>query len=128
MKKIMISLILNLGIFNNLYAMAPQYPLECHCPRTNQTWIIDKAKITLKPSEHASVNHSRSVASGRQEIGQQEMLNARTHQTAEGTSKIVSLNGQQYTWGYSNSLEQHASFFSIKSPKGHEVTYPMDCK
>jgi hypothetical protein len=99
----------------------PNWPVTCHCPRANQTWIIEANKITVKQAEDRPSERFRQIASGPLEI-----FTVRTHQTAEGMSKVVQLNGQQITIGLHPSNE--SAYLTMRSAEGHEIMYPMDCQ
>ena len=99
-------------------SMADDSIINCHTPRMNKIFSISKDKIVFEKEEMSS---NRSIAS---------VDKLRTKKEGNGFTKILSYEGNKYTIHIANeeSFDEVEDYLSIRSEKGHEITYPLTCK
>ncbi len=90
--------------------------ISCHTPRMNKVFTMTEDKVVFE--DEASV--SRNIAS---------VQKVRTKKEGMGFTKILNYEGNKYTIHIASSekFDEVEDYLSIRSEKGHEITYPINC-
>ena len=92
--------------------------ITCSTPQERHIIKISEEQVTLIDQ---SSEQKRSVASNKKEI--------RTKLIGHGVTKIMLQDGNKHTIHISDlkSFNRVEDYLSIRSNKGHTMTYPLDC-
>lgn len=92
----------------------------CETNFGEKSFTIEDHKISFSKEDEAGVN--RSISSVASE-------SVRTHTKTSGFTKTLYLNGHKHKINVENTnqFSEANDFLSITSPKGHEMTYPLNC-
>lgn len=112
MKTLKLLLVLTLALSS--FAFASE--ITCHTPRMNKVFKISDHKVTFVGSEQG-----RHIAS---------VVNLRTRVTPTGFTKVMNYEGNKLSIHVENkeSFSEVSDYLSIRSPKGHEIIYPIFCE
>ena len=113
-------LIFTLLIFTNLSVMASVTPLHyvCQTPRESKVFEVTSSQITFYQDE---IRPHRSIASEAMVL---------TKRRGKSLTKTWRYEGQSYRVFMKDvqNPSEIDDFISIKTAKGHEITYPITCK
>ncbi len=121
-----INLIILATLFLSVSSFASLPNIECTTTRmTGKKVIISQSKVTYVEEYMGNEGPKREIASLETSI-----TNVRTMYSASGITKMLSFEGHQHTIHIENvaSPSDMDDYLSIKSPRGHEITYPLTCK
>jgi hypothetical protein len=92
----------------------------CETAFGEKSFTIDNDKIAFSKDDETGV--SRSISSIDSE-------SIRTQRKSSGFTKTLYLNGNKHKINVENTnqFSEANDFLSITSPKGHEMTYPLNC-
>lgn len=111
-----------LGLLLMIHTLSAQAAsaIECKTAFGEKTLTIEDQKISYQKEDEAGV--SRSISS----VGE---ASVRTHKKNFGFSKTLYIDGNKHRISIQNvnSFSEADDYLSITSPKGHEMTYPLDC-
>lgn len=109
-------LLLSVSLFSN-GAYASVKPIHCKTTYGEKEFTIEGSSIAF----HSEDESGRSMAS---------IIDARTHKTYEGFSKTLYVGGNKHKIHIDNKnkFNEINDYMAITSPKGHEMTYPIECK
>lgn len=110
-------LILMIHAFN---AYAAPAAIVCSTAFGEKSFTIEEDRISFHKEDEAGVN--RSISS----IGSESV---RTHKKHLGFSKTLYIDGNKHRIHVqnTNAFSEVNDYLSITSPKGHEMTYPLNC-
>lgn len=110
-------LILMIHAFN---AHAAPRAIVCATAFGEKSFTIEEDRISFHKEDEAGVN--RSISS----IGAESV---RTHKKHLGFSKTLYIDGNKHRIHVqnTNAFSEVNDYLSITSPKGHEMTYPLNC-
>ena len=117
MKKNIILLVLCLA-FSFSFGLEASERFSCTTPRLSKAFVVGPTGIAFfNPFE----KQGRKIAS---------TINARTKLIGKGFSKILFVSGEKHIVHINDkqNLNELDDYLIIKSNKGHEITYPLDCK
>lgn len=99
-------------------ATAAVKPIECSTNFGEKSFTIEDDTVAFHEVEE---NAGRSVSS---------VYEARTQKTHKGVRKSLYLNGNKHLINIENinQLGQGQDYLAVTSPKGHKMTYPLNCK
>jgi len=112
-----LGLLLTVHVFS---ASASTNGIECKTAFGEKSFIIEDGRISFSKEDDAGVSRSiSSVAAG----------SIRTHTKHLGFTKTLYIDGFKHRINVQNSKEfsDVNDYLSITSPKGHEMTYPLNC-
>lgn len=91
--------------------------ISCSTPHMGKVFTITEDKVVFEQDE---LSASRSVAS---------IQKIRTKKEGNGFTKILSYESNKYTIHIANeeNFDEVEDYLSIRSEKGHEITYPINC-
>jgi len=91
--------------------------IYCETPRKNKMFSINKKSISIVQEKDFAP--SRTLAS----------VNARTKIRGLGFTKIMNFEGHKYSIHIENTqkFSNLNDSLTIKSPQGHQMTYPLHC-
>ncbi len=91
--------------------------INCHTPRMNKVFNITQDKIVFEQDEMSAARNIASVDK------------VRTKREGSGFTKILNYEGNKYTIHIANEerFDEVEDYLSIRSEKGHEITYPITC-
>lgn len=94
--------------------------IECQTAFGEKSFVIDNDKISFSKEDEAGVNRSISSVS---------KDSVRTHTKHLGFMKTLYIDGNKHRINVQNTNEfsDVNDYLSITSPKGHEMTYPLNC-
>jgi hypothetical protein len=97
-------------------AKASVQPIECRTNFGEKSFTIQKNTIAF----HTEQNDGRSISS---------VLGSVTKKTHYGFKKTIYRNGFKHFISVKNENEFNSDedFLAITSPKGHKMTYPLNC-
>ena len=107
-------------------AFASVPSMECETTRmTGKKVIVTSTKVTYVEEMLEQPNPRREIASLETSIS-----NVRTKYSGFGVTKVLTFEGHKHTIHIENvnSPSDVNDYLSIKSPRGHEVVYPLNCK
>lgn len=112
-----------LGLILMIHMMSAQAAtpaIECSTAFGEKTFTIDNEHISFKKEDDAGVNRAISSISGD---------SIRTQVKHLGFSKTLYIDGNKHRINIQNTNEfsEVNDYLSITSPKGHEMTYPLNC-
>jgi hypothetical protein len=92
--------------------------IECQVDRMGKTFSISTNTITLRGDES---ENGRAIAS---------IAAIRTRRSGNGFTKIMNFEGHKYGLHIedTNSFSEVNDYITIRSSRGHEVTYPISCQ
>lgn len=92
--------------------------ISCSTPHQSKVFTISNDKVVFEQEEMSA---ARSVAS---------VDKVRTKKEGNGFTKILSYEGNKYTIHISSEekFNEVEDYLSIRSEKGHEITYPINCQ
>lgn len=98
-------------------AHASTAPIECKTNFGEKSFTIEKDSIAIHEVQE---NVGRSVSS---------VFEARTQKTHKGVRKSLYLEGNKHLIHIENTaqFDSGADYLAITSPKGHKMTYPLNC-
>lgn len=110
-------LILMIHAFNSHAATGA---IVCSTAFGEKTFTIEEDRISFHKEDEAGIN--RSISS----IGSESV---RTHKKHLGFSKTLYIDGNKHRINVQNTgaFSEVNDYLSITSPKGHEMTYPLNC-
>lgn len=111
-------LILMIHTFNS-YA-ATNTKIVCSTAFGEKTFTIEDHRISFHKEDESGINRSISSIDGDA---------VRTHKKHLGFSKTLYIDGNKHRINVQNSeaFSEVNDYLSITSPKGHEMTYPLNC-
>lgn len=123
-KTLSISTILGfLGLILMIHAMnshAATTAITCETAFGEKSFTIDDDRISFNKEDEAGISRSISSVNGD---------SVRTQKKHLGFSKTLYINGNKHRINIHNTNEfsDVNDYLSITSPKGHEMTYPLNC-
>jgi hypothetical protein len=93
--------------------------ISCSTPNKNKSFIITDDKVVFEKEDlQPSI---RSIAS---------VDKVKTKKEGSGFTKTLIYEGNKYTIHVNNEekFDDVEDYLSIRSEKGHEITYPINCK
>ncbi len=110
-------LILMIHAFNSHAATGA---IVCSTAFGEKSFTIEEDRISFHKEDEAGIN--RSISS----IGSESV---RTHKKHLGFSKTLYIDGNKHRINVknANAFSEVNDYLSITSPKGHEMTYPLNC-
>ncbi len=114
------SLFIIIGLFISLSistAFAGEPALRCETTFSEKVLTIENNTIAFQEPHRTG----RSISS---------VFNARTHKTQTGFNKTLYINGLKHKVHVQdlNNPNELNDFMAITSPKGHKMTYPINCE
>lgn len=102
-------------------AQASTPSISCSTAFGEKTFTIDDNRISFHKEDDAGVSRSISSVNGD---------SVRTHKKHLGFSKTLYIDGNKHRINVQNVNEfsDVNDYLSITSPKGHEMTYPLNCR
>lgn len=112
-----IGLILMIHSFN---AHSATGAISCSTAFGEKTFTIDDEHIAFKKEDESGISRAISSVSGD---------SIRTHKKHLGFTKTIYIDGNKHRISVQNvkSFSDANDYLSITSPKGHEMTYPLNC-
>jgi hypothetical protein len=113
-----------LGLILMIHSFSSQAAINesivCKTAFGEKSFIIEDQKISFVKEDQAGIQRSISSVSGE---------SVRTHKKHLGFMKTIYLNGNKHRINIQNTHEfsDVNDYLSITSPKGHEMTYPLNC-
>lgn len=103
-----------------LSAQASTGEIVCSTAFGEKSFTIHEESISFHKKDHLGA--SRSISSIPREA-------VRTHKKHLGFTKTLYVDGNKYQISIQNSKEfsEVEDYLSITGPKGHEMTYPLNC-
>jgi len=97
--------------------MASAGNIRCETPRKSKTFAITNESVSIIQKSH--LGSERSIAS----------LAARTKRKGKGFTKVMNFEGNKYFIHIDDtqSFSEVNDYLYIKSPEGHQMTYPLNC-
>ena len=94
--------------------------ISCSTAFGEKKFVIEDNQISFKKEDHQGV--SRSISSIKGE-------SVRTHKKNLGFTKTLYLEGNKYKIHIQSTraFSDLDDYLSITGPKGHEMTYPLNC-
>lgn len=108
-------------VFQGSRAEASFKKINCHTPRHKNNFTIHKSEIIFhSPEEWKNlqyINSDRSLSS------------VRTKKKGRGFIKVVNFEGNSFSIHIADlkSFNEIEDYLTIRSRKGHEITYPLIC-
>ena len=126
MKNRTLSLSTVLGFFglilmiHALYSHAATGAITCSTAFGEKSFTIEEDRISFHKEDEAGINRSISSISSD---------SVRTHKKHLGFSKTLYIDGNKHRINVqnTNAFSDVNDYLSITSPKGHEMTYPLNC-
>lgn len=113
-----------LGLILMIHAMnsqaATSTSISCSTAFGEKTFTIEDDRISFQKEDESGVSRAISSISGD---------SVRTHKKHLGFSKTLYIDGNKHRINIQNTQEfsEVNDYLSITSPKGHEMTYPLNC-
>lgn len=112
-----------LGLLVMIHAMnshAATGAISCSTAFGEKTFTIENDRISFQKEDDQGVSRSISSISGD---------SVRTHKKHLGFTKTLYIDGNKHRINVQNINEfsEVNDYLSITSPKGHEMTYPLNC-
>lgn len=112
-----------LGLILMIHALnshAATGAIACSTAFGEKTFTIDDQHISFHKEDDAGVSRSISSITGD---------SVRTHKKNLGFTKTLYIDGNKHRINIQNANEfsDVNDYLSITSPKGHEMTYPLNC-
>ena len=100
------------------YSATPE--ITCSTAFGEKTFTIQDDRISFHKEDEAGVSRSISSINGE---------SVRTHKKNHGFTKTLYIDGLKHRINVqdTNSFSDVNDYLSITSPKGHEMTYPLNC-
>ncbi len=110
-------LILMIHAFNSHAATGA---ITCSTAFGERSFTIEEDRISFHKEDEAGINRSISSISSD---------SVRTHKKHLGFSKTLYIDGNKHRINVqnTNAFSEVNDYLSITSPKGHEMTYPLNC-
>ena len=110
-----------LFIIHTMKAHGSTTKISCSTPFEAKKFIIEENQITFQKEDSGGVNRSISSTNNG---------SIRTHHFTSGFTKILYFEGNKYSIkiGNVNEFSEIEDSLSITGPKGHVVTYPLNCQ
>lgn len=111
--------IFGLALINTAQA-AKVKNLKCSTPNEERTFTVGATKVTFHKKDAFKTN--RAISS--------TPVAVRTLKTHQGFTKILYVSGHKHRIHINNinSMNDVDDYISIISPRGHKMTYPINCK
>lgn len=99
---------------------ASEGSIVCSTAFNEKTFTIDNDRISFHKEDEAGISRSISSINGE---------SVRTHKKHLGFTKTLYIDGNKHRINVQNVNEfsDVNDYLSITSPKGHEMTYPLNC-
>lgn len=112
-----------LGLILMIHALnshAATGAITCSTAFGEKTFTIDDDRISFHKEDEAGVSRSISSITGD---------SVRTHKKNLGFTKTLYIDGNKHRINIkdANEFSDVNDYLSITSPKGHEMTYPLNC-
>ena len=110
----------------SIKALASIPSMECETSRmTGKKVIVTSTNVTYVEEYMKQEAPRREIASLETKI-----TNVRTMFSGKGITKVLSFEGHKHTIHIEDvaSPNQINDYLSIRSPRGHEIVYPLNCK
>lgn len=113
-----LGLILMIQSFSAHSATTSSAPITCETAFGEKIFTIEEDRIAFKKEDESGIKRSISSISS-----------VRTQKNHTGFSKTLYIDGNKHRIKIQNVNEFSESndYLSITSPKGHEMTYPLNC-
>lgn len=114
-----------LGLILMIHAMSSHAStisaITCSTAFGEKSFTIEDGRISFHKEDDAGVARSISSVSGD---------SVRTHKKHLGFTKTLYIDGNKHRINVRNvnSFSEVDDYLSITSPKGHEMTYPLNCQ
>ncbi len=107
-------------MIHTMNAHAATSAITCSTAFGEKTFTIEDDRISFHKEDEAGVSRSISSINGD---------SVRTHKKHLGFSKTLYIDGNKHRINVQNVNEfsDVNDYLSITSPKGHEMTYPLNC-
>ncbi len=107
-----------IGYIINAGSVLAAPAVVCHSERMDKTFVINNNKVAMYKGE--ADESYRGIAS---------TVQVRTRFTGSGFNKVMNYEGHKYTISVKNvkSFSPIEDYISIRSTRGHEITYPLEC-
>jgi len=94
--------------------------ITCSTAFGEKSFTIEEDRISFHKEDEAGINRSISSISSD---------SVRTHKKHLGFSKTLYIDGNKHRINVqnTNAFSDVNDYLSITSPKGHEMTYPLNC-
>lgn len=95
--------------------------IKCSTAFGEKKFLIDSEKVSFYKEE---------LSGPRREISSTDAASVRTQNKNHGFSKTLYIDGLKYKINIhnQNQFSDVDDYLSITSPKGHEMTYPLNCQ
>ena len=112
-----------LGLMLMIHSMSSQAStgeISCSTAFGEKTFSISDSGISFHKEDESGASRSISSVNGE---------SVRTHKKHLGFTKTLYIDGNKYRINVQNTKEfsDVNDYLSITSPKGHEMTYPLNC-
>jgi len=112
-----------LGLIIMIHMMSAQAAtpaISCSTAFGEKSFTIEDDRISFQKEDEAGVSRSISSINGD---------SVRTHKKHLGFTKTLYIDGNKHRINVQNTNEfsEVNDYLSITSPKGHEMTYPLNC-
>jgi hypothetical protein len=113
-----LGLILMIHTFSSQAATGSR--ITCSTAFGEKAFTIEENRISFHKEDEAGVSRSISSVGG-------DLV--RTHKKNQGFTKTLYIDGNKHRINIKNTQEfsELDDYLSITSPKGHEMTYPLNC-
>lgn len=94
--------------------------IECKTAFGEKSFVIEDGRISFQKEDESGVSRAISSVQGE---------SVRTHTKHLGFTKTLYIDGNKHRINVQNKNEfsDVNDYLSITSPKGHEMTYPLNC-
>ncbi len=106
--------------FMNEAISATPVNLKCHTPNEEKIFTVGPEKVTFHHED--AFHNGRSISS--------TGVSARTQNTHIGFTKVLYMNGNKHRIHIQDlrNMNDVHDYMTIVSPKGHTMTYPINCQ
>lgn len=108
-------------LLHTFNSYAASNAIECQTGYGEKTFIIEDGRIAFFKEDQSGLN--RSISSVKSD-------SVRTHKKHLGFTKTLYVDGLKHKINIKNKNEfsDVNDYLSVTSPKGHEMTYPLNCR
>lgn len=110
-------LLIFLSLFTTQLAMGGVKPISCQTNFGEKSFTIEGSTVAF----HKEQKNGRSISS---------VLESRTQASLQGFRKTIYKDGHKHVINIENrnSFNSDNDFLAITSPKGHKMTFPINCQ
>lgn len=109
-------IILSALVLTSSRSYAASSPISCETNFSEKEFVIQNETIAFKSED----KQGRSISS---------LIESSTRKTHKGVKKILYVGGNKHVINIKNlnDMNSNDDFLAITSPKGHKMTYPLNC-